>query len=231
MTIAVVWLGNVRAVWGLLIFGALLLGAVVLLYRTERRYSAEGIDMRKIDALENVELARVEGDNDVQKMHARAVLAQARNERLRIEQTTEKVLASAPQNRYNQWANYVPADPAVEPEPRRSPWVTPSPALEPLRTDALVPVMMQWAGEVHRRCTEEGRIKTAVPWAERGPLSAADRRRAENWLSHAANAKGAGWAVQYRKDERAWYVNLRHFPDATALVNALAAVPPPRNEE
>ena len=77
ITIAIVHLGDVRGMWGLLLFGVLLLVAVMVLYWMERRYSSEGIDLRKIGALENIELARVDGDTSVQLVHARAVLRDA----------------------------------------------------------------------------------------------------------------------------------------------------------
>jgi hypothetical protein len=134
-------------------------------------------------------------------------------------------------------STYVPpvAEPMDEDEPpMRSPWVYPAPVAplaplaEPLRHNAMVAHMLKWAGEVHRRCGPDGRITTPVPWSERGTLSSTEREAALDWLQHAANMQGCGWVVEYRKAERAWYLNIKRLPEATDLVRALGSTPPPR---
>ena len=235
ITVAIVNLGDVRGMWGLLIFGVMLLVTVMFLYRTERRFSPEGIDLRKVEAIEAVELTRVEGEIEVQKMHAAAFQTQADNQRLQIEKGP---IIRPAQSSPPRLGSFVAPHPA--PEPMRSPWVMPEPVLpgapapvapEPPQKDATINVMMQWAQDVYLRLGSDGRIYTGVPWAERGPLSTPDGKRAQDWLQRAANTQGSGWAVQYRKDARGWFLNIAAFPDALTLTTALRATPPPLTDE
>lgn len=232
ITIAIVHLGNAKGMWGLLIFGVMLLAMVMFLYHTERRYSAEGIDLRRIDALENVELARVQSEQAVQMANAAILQLQAETQRESLARSAERVRSAQPPIRLG---SYVPpvappaADDEDEEQPRlRSPWVMPTPIVEPLRGNPVVEAMMEWAREVHEHSGSDGRIHGSVPWGKRGALNTQQADMAQEWLRRVANAQGKGWVVRYDKLARGWKLNKDAYPTAQSLIDGLAAATPPQ---
>lgn len=223
LAIGIVWLTQLQSMWVLILFAGFGLVGFLFLVPYHFRHSQEGIDLARIAAERDVDLARTNSDYGVQVIQAQALLTQAQAQMRQIEAASERVMAQPAQSDRNRLSTYV----APEPEDRGPHWVK----QEPLRADRMVAVMLEWAREVYEHVRPDGKITTPVPWAERGSLSKPDKRRAQEWLRVGAHMQGRGWIVEYRQGDKSWYLNTRAYPEPPDLLGALSATPPPRGAD
>lgn len=197
---------GVTAVAILVLF--LLSGDLPALYEIRRSGRTED---KRIEAAKVVYLGQI----DVLKIHAqaqrtgeRARLLEAKNE----EATIKHAMLTAHQAHSigNQLAGYeapehfVPADPMPD------------------------PAYMAVLGFVGRQLFDNvdpqtGRIKCAVPWGKTGGLSAADAERVAEWIKVVNNKAPKGAVFVYEK--QAWHVNLKSYPTAWLVSEALKREP------
>lgn len=234
LAIGIVWLTDMQAMWVLILFGAFGLLAFLALAPVYFKHTQEGIDLARVGADRDVDLARIDADRDVQMARAEGVLQATQVQMQQIALESERTLSRPAQSILNHAATFVsPVAPVGETdEIDERPMLTgvrPSYATEPLRHDLMVRVMLNWASEVHKSVGVDGRIASTLPWGKRGAMSDVDCERAQRWLWLATNAAGE-WIVEYNKRKRGYYLNIKRFPNAAALLAALGAVVPPRFE-
>lgn len=227
------WLVGLQAMWVLIIASVLGIAAFMYMLPIYFRHSQEGIDLARIDADREADLARIDAEREVQITQAETVQLQAHVQLRQIDVESERTLARPAQGVMNRAATFVPPVAPAGEEERGSHWAKPgfdirqARAIEPLRQDVMVQVMLAWAAEIHDNINADGRIASTLPWGKRGALSNVDAERAQKWLQLASNAAG-DWIVDYNKPKQGWYLNIKRFPTAAALLAAFAQVAPPR---
>lgn len=207
LSVGLVWFFRGDAMWVAIVFGILGTAGYFFLVPFHYRYSQEGIDRAQIGALRDVDLYRIEAEATVALAQADARKEQFALERERIQEGRNWIADRQPQGDTNRLSTYVPA-------------------AGPQASDAMVQEMMRWCERAHSSMSDDGRMTSTVPWAKAGVFGPTDSERAQTWLTLAANAMGH-WIVRYDAARRGWYVNVKHYKDASDLIAALAVVSPP----
>ena len=195
----------------LAIFGALAVVGFLAMWAWDTRHTVASLQARAIDAEERIRMEQIRQEaahrRRVAELEHAARVAATRQISAQVEE------ASRPQSHANALANYRPDDPPVD----------------ELRAELLAFLAGLYDPNRPGRLTSNGRIMDCtVPWSARGSLDAEDKRRAVAMLAEAAKIAGVPIVEQRRG---AWYVNVRRFPTAGRLVQAMEAAHTPRRRD
>ena len=195
----------------LAIFGALAVAGFLLMWAWDTRHTPASLQAAALAAEERIRMEQIRQEaahrRRVAELEHAARLAATRQISAQVEE------ASRPQSHANQLANYRPEEPPVD----------------ELRAELLAFLAGLYDPNRPGRLTSNGRIMDCtVPWSARGSLDAEDKRRAVAMLAEAAKIAGVPIVEQRRG---AWYVNVRRFPTAGRLVQAMEAAHTPRRRD